>query len=77
MPEVVAEAIARAGPGHDRWMDGAGRHQWLLRPPGAAARRVNHAHPATGFGPVHTRKAQATAIHATVANAEIDDQTGR
>jgi hypothetical protein len=47
LPEVVAEAIARAGPGYDRWMEQVASTGYCAHPVRLRG-RVEHADPATG-----------------------------
>jgi hypothetical protein len=47
LPEVVAEAIARAGPGYDRWMEQVAATGYCAHPVRLRG-RVHHADPATG-----------------------------
>jgi hypothetical protein len=51
LPEVVAEAIARAGPGYDRWMEQVAQTGYCAHPVRLRG-RVDHADPQTGE--VHT-----------------------
>jgi hypothetical protein len=47
LPGVVAEAIARAGPGYDRWMEQVAATGYCAHPVRLRG-RVHHADPATG-----------------------------
>jgi hypothetical protein len=47
LPEVVAEAIARAGPDYDRWMEQVAQTGYCAHPVRLRG-RVDHANPATG-----------------------------
>jgi hypothetical protein len=47
LPGVVAEAIARAGPGHDRWMEQVAQTGYCAHPVRLRG-QVEHADPQTG-----------------------------